>query len=163
MKVYAPSTDPGSILPILSQISLFGGFSEEQQSRILSLLEGASFETGETIFSRGDEPTHLYIVKSGSVHLDVHEGEAFLQRRMLHVGECFGEASLMSMQRHTASASAAEASEILVLSRRALIELHHADVALFALLMMNTARELARRLRSTNQVLHHYVKDRPEH
>ena len=59
----------------------------------------------------------------------------------------------MSMHRHTATAITASDSEIIVLSKTALIELRHEDVELFALLMMNLARELARRLYITDQML----------
>ena len=69
------------------------------------------------------------------------------------MGKCFGEAALMSMHRHTSTATAAVDSEVLVLSRKALIDLNHEDLGLFALLMMNLARELARRLYITDQML----------
>jgi CRP-like cAMP-binding protein len=64
----------------------------------------------------------------------------------------------MSMHKHTASAMAKEDSEVLVLSRRALIDLRHADIELFAMLMMNIARELARRLQLTDAMLLHYSR-----
>ena len=59
----------------------------------------------------------------------------------------------MSMHRHTATAIATEESDLIVLSRHALIQLKHDDIGLFALLMMNLARELARRLYLTDQML----------
>ena len=59
----------------------------------------------------------------------------------------------MSMHQHTTTAIAAVDSEVMVLSRNALIGLEHEDIHLFALLMMNLARELARRLYLTDQML----------
>ena len=76
----------------------------------------------------------------------------------LDPGECFGEASLMSMQRHSASVIALEDSEVIGISRHSLISLQHEDLALFALLMMNIARELARRLKFTDDVIQHYLR-----
>ncbi len=108
---------------------------------------------GEVVFSKGDEPMHIHIVKSGKIDLQLAENAVVIHKHALGVGECFGEASLMSMHRHTSTATAAVDSEILVLSRKALIDLRHADVELFALLMMNLARELARRLYITDQML----------
>ena len=59
----------------------------------------------------------------------------------------------MSMHRHTSTAIAAVDSGVLVLSRKALTDLNHEDLPRFALLMMNLARELARRLSITDQML----------
>jgi len=60
---------------------------------------------------------------------------------------------LMSMQRHAATAVAREDSDVIVLSKHALLRLQKEDAALFSLLMMNLARELARRLRLTDDIL----------
>jgi hypothetical protein len=48
---------------------------------------------------------------------------------------------------------AGQTSEVIVLSRRALHQLRHEDITLFALLMMNIARELARRIIFTDKML----------
>ena len=112
-----------------------------------------TFGVGEVVFKKGDEPLHLYIVKSGKIDLQITENDVVVHKHGLQVGECFGESSLMSMHKHTATATAAVESEIMVLSRNALIGLKHEDLELFALLMMNLARELARRLYITDQML----------
>ena len=96
---------------------------------------------------------HIYIVKSGKIDLQLAENGVIIHKHDLQVGECFGEASLMSMHKHTSTAIAAVDGEIMVLSRKALIDLKHEDVALFAMLMMNLARELARRLYITDRML----------
>jgi CRP-like cAMP-binding protein len=149
----APLTDFGSVSAIISQLRIFGGVTEDQLATILRRLEIWSLPAGSVVFHKGDEPMHIYIVKSGKIDLQITENEVVLHKHELHVGECFGEASLMSMHKHTATAIAASDSEVLVLSKRALIELRHENVELFALLMMNLARELARRLYLTDQLL----------
>jgi len=50
-----------------------------------------------------------------------------------------------------------EDSEVMALSREALWQLRHEDMELFALLMMNIARELARRLKLTDDILIQYM------
>ncbi len=158
MNAFAPLTDHESILPILSQISILGGVSDSQRTRIFRRLEAASFNKGDAVFEKGSEPTHIYVVKSGKLELLVTgDDKTVLKRKVLDVGECFGEASLLSMQRHSASVVALEAGEVLALSRHSLIALQHEDIALFALLMMNIARELARRLKFTDDVILHYL------
>ena len=157
MSAFNPVKNPDSILSILSRISMFGGVMDDKQNEILQLLETGAFKKGEYVFKRGDEPTHIYMVKSGCISLQVMDDDAIVNKVTLSVGESFGEASLMSMHKHTATAIAVEDSEIIVLSRRALIQLQQKDIGLFALLMMNLARELARRLKLTDEILLHYV------
>ena len=149
----SPLTDFESVSPIISKLRIFGGATDAQLAAIFRRLELWNLRAGDVVFHKGDEPMHIYIVKSGKIDLQLAEDDVIIHKHELQVGECFGEASLVSMHKHTATAIAAADGEILVLSRNALIELKHEDIALFALLMMNLARELARRLRITDQML----------
>jgi len=153
MNSFVPLESPGSVVSILSQISLFGGVTDSQQDTIFQRLECGIFKKGQNVFKKGDEPSHIYIVKSGNVELLIPDDDVVIEKKKLGVGECFGYVALMSMYKHTITAVAIEDSEIIVLSRRALHQLRYQDIELFALLMMNIARELARRLRFTDNML----------
>lgn len=159
---FARLTDIGSVLPILSRIAIWGGVSDKQAGEIVRRLETGTFDAGEYVFHKGDEPSSMYIVRNGSVDLLIGDEGAYLKKKTLSVGDCFGVASLMAMQRHTTTALAVEKSEILALTRPALLELQRKDIRLFALLMMNIARELARRLKMTDDILLHYIESRGE-
>ena len=148
-----PLADFDSVSPIISKIRIFGGVTDAQLRVVLRRLELWILQAGEVVFRKGDEPMHIYIVKSGKIDLQLSGNGVIIHKHALQVGECFGEASLISMHKHTSTASAAVDSEIMALSRKALIDLKHEDVELFALLMMNLARELARRLYITDQML----------
>ena len=158
MRSFALLADIDSVLPILSEIAIFGGFSEQQLQHLFRYLEEGLFEEGEYIFQKGDEPSHIYIVKKGKIDLLITDQKVVLKKKTLAVGDCFGEASLMAMHKHTATAIAVEDSQLMVLSRRALLLLRKEDTSLFSLLMMNIARELARRLELTDEILLHYMK-----
>jgi len=149
----APLTDFDSIKPIISELRIFGGVTDSQIVTILQKMELWILTTGDVVFHKGDEPLHIYIVKSGKIDLQLAENGVILHKHEIRVGECLGEASLMCMHRHTATAIAASDGEIMVLPKRALLELRHENVELFALLMMNLARELARRLYLTDELL----------
>lgn len=153
MPELVPLTDFDSVRAILAELRIFGGITEAQQATLFSRLEQWRLAPGEVVFHKGDEPRHIFIVKSGQIDVQIAESGVVIHKHQLEVGECCGEASLMSMHRHTATAVAAVDSEVLALSRHALISLRHEDVDLFALLMMNLARELARRLYLTDQML----------
>jgi CRP-like cAMP-binding protein len=148
-----PLTDFDCVSQIISQLRIFGGVTDAQWLTILGRLEIWPLAKGDYIFHKGDDPSAIYIVKSGRIDLQITECEVTIHKHQLCVGECFGEASFMSMHKHTSTAVAAVESEIIVLSRNALIQLRHEDIELFALLMMNLARELARRLYITDQML----------
>ena len=151
--MFHPLEDPGEVVSILSQISIFGGVTETQQNEIFSRLEIGRWSQGELVFQKGDEPSHIYIVKSGCVELFLPDEDKIIEKKRLGVGECFGQVAVMSIHQHTISAVALEDSEIIVFSRKLLHQLRHEDLELFALLMMNIARELARRLQFTDELL----------
>jgi len=142
---------------IISQLRIFGGFTDVQRETIFRQLELWPLEKGDFVFQKGDEPSGIYIVKSGKIDLQLTENDVLIHKHELNVGECFGEASFLSMHRHTTTAVANEKTEIIVLSRHALLQLKHQDIELFAILMMNLARELARRLYLTDQMLLDYA------
>ena len=148
-----PLTDLDSVNAIISQLRIFGGMTDTQRDTMFRWLELWLLEEGDYVFHKGDEPSGIYIVKSGKIDLQLMEKDTRIHKHELKVGECFGEASFMSMHSHTTTAVATERTEIVVLSRHALIQLKQEDIGLFALLMMNLARELARRLYLTDQML----------
>lgn len=148
-----PLTDFDSVSAIISQLRIFGGVTDSQRATIFCRLELWLLRKGECVFCKGDDPSAIYIVKSGKIDLQIAENDVMIHKHELCVGECFGEASFMSMHKHTSTAIAAMDSEVIVLSRNALIQLKHEAIELFALLMMNLARELARRLYITDQML----------
>lgn len=158
MKNFIPLEDVESVRSILSDIAIWGGVTDSQRDEIFRLLEVGSFERGESIFRKGDEPTHIYIVSKGKIDLRISDQDVNVGKKTLSAGECFGVASLMAMQRHTSTAIALEESEVMVLPRKALLQLQRDDIKLFALLMMNIARELARRLKLTDDMLLHYMQ-----
>lgn len=153
MKCFAPLEDPTSVHAILSRISFLGGLSEEQLAVIMGLLECGEFAKGEMIARRGEEPTHIFIIASGRVDLLIADGEHSVAKRFFEVGDCFGEAALLSLVNNTASFVAAEDSSLIAFSRKSLNRLHRENPDLFCRLILNLARDLARKLQYTDEIL----------
>jgi CRP-like cAMP-binding protein len=65
---------------------------------------------------------------------------------------------VIGIQDHSASAVVIDQSVLLVLSRQILMTLFETDKGLFSLLILNIAREIARRLHHTDEILLHYGK-----
>jgi CRP-like cAMP-binding protein len=139
------------ILRIVDQISLFGGLEPAQLDRLLDLMGEVDYAANEQIFAIGDQPSHIYIVLEGRVRLDFGNPAHPLTDIHFDVGACFGETSVIGIQPHSASAISDASTRLVVLSRAALLNLFQSDTALFALLVLNIAREAARRLHATDQ------------
>ena len=156
MKTYAPYRPTDSIDSILSEISFLGGVTEQQREAILPLFEVGTFKKGEIICRHGEEPSHIYVIKSGVVDLLITDNDIEVKKREFTVGNCFGEAAMLAMNNNTATFVAGQDTELIMLSRRAFNRLRGDDPGLFAVLMINLARELARKLQYSDAlILHH--------
>ncbi len=156
-KQLSPCLNVDDILPILSKISIFAGLSEKQLYSLFRLLEKTHYEAGEIIFNEGEEPSHIYIVQSGSVKLVVDAKQTPLELIVFEAGRCFGETSVIGIQPHAATAISVGDTELIVLSRDALLSLFKTNLELFSILILNIAREACRRLHKTDEILMHYV------
>jgi CRP-like cAMP-binding protein len=153
MKSFAPLEDAASVKAILERISFLGGLSDDQLGTILGLLKCATYKKGEIIAQRGEEPTHIFIIASGCVNLIIEDGDRTVPKRSFEVGDCFGEAAVLSLINNTASFIAAEDSSLIAFSRKSLNRLHRDDPDLFCRLILNLARDLARKLQYTDEIL----------
>ena len=156
-KTYEPLLDIENVLAILNKISIFAGLSESQLYTLFQLLHKVTFRANESIFEQGDQPDHIYIVKKGKVKLVVWEDETPLELIVFEEGHCFGEASVIGIQPHKGSAIAVTDIELIVLSKKALMSIYESDKELFGILILNIAREVCRRLHSTDDILLHYL------
>ena len=160
LKEYTPLEDLSSILPILDKISIFGGLNREQLQFLFSSLKKTVFAKNEIIFKQGEMPTHIYIIRSGKVKLVIEAGHTNLELIEFDTGKSFGETALIGMQPQTATAVATEETEIIVLSSTALMECLKSDKELFAIIVLNIARDMCRRLGRSDNILLHYFKDK---
>lgn len=145
------------VLAMLNEISIFAGLDESQLEGLFQELEEASFDPDDKVFEQGSEPSHIYIVRKGQVKLVVGDGQTALELIAFDPGDCFGETAVIGIVPHSASAVAVGQTELLILSRKALLNFYKTDLDLFTLLMMNIAREACRRLSHTEEILLHYV------
>ena len=151
-----PLKEFDEVLAILDKISIFGGLNQSQLSRVLKSLEITYYDKNELIFSRGEMPSHIYIIKKGRVKLFIPAGRTPLEIIELGPGKSLGEIALVGIQPHTASAIATEKTEILILSNSSLLNFVKSDRELFSLIVLNIAREACRRLSRNENILSHY-------
>ena len=72
-------------------------------------------------------------------------------------GHCFGEASVIGILPHKGTAISITDTELIVLSRNALLSIYESDKELFSILILNIAREVCRRLHDSDEIMLHYV------
>jgi len=155
-KINLPLLDIENIIPVLDKISIFAGLTDTQLQKVFKLLQKVSYAKGETIFERGSTPSYIYVIKKGEIKLVAEVEDTPLELMLFSSGQCFGETSVIGIQPHSASAVAVENSDLIVLSREALLSLFDSDKELFSILILNIAREACRRLNKTDEILLHY-------
>ena len=112
-------------------------------------MQAASFKAGETIIAEGDEGDSAYVIVSGAVEVIVGRSDSARSVGTLHMGEVFGEMSLIEPGPRSATVRAAEDTECLVTSYEEFISAIE-DNPERAVAFMKT---LVRRLRLMNAML----------
>ena len=137
----------------LQRVPLFGALRDETLAFLLDRARHVQVRAGDWFFHEGDAADALYVLGRGAVAvLKGWQGRSITLRR-LEAGDCFGEMALLDLSPRSASVQAIDDCEALALAPDGLIGLFERDAEQFALLQMNIAREVCRRLRATDEVL----------
>ena len=145
-------TEPDRI-ELLQNIPIFGGMKRETLSFLLDASNRAKFEQGQFLFHQDDPADEFYVLESGRVAiLKRWEDQEFLLRR-LETGDCLGEMALIDYCPRSASAAAETDCVLLRIASKTMLDLYEKDLEQFALIQMNLARELSRRLRHAGELL----------
>ncbi|KMQ52955.1 putative transcriptional regulator, Crp/Fnr family [Chitinispirillum alkaliphilum] len=155
--MYSPKkTTVNNILHILKNVTIFSGLSEQDICSIYENSEILEAEIGDILLKEGTPATEIFIILSGRVTIMLNINETPLEMGDFGSGNCIGEASVIGIQNHSATAVAMETTTLLILSRRLLMQLFESNKELFSHLILNIAREIARRLHHTDEILLHY-------
>jgi CRP-like cAMP-binding protein len=127
----------------LQRYSLFGGLLKEQIEKILPLIEYESYDTGDSIIAEGDCNDRIRFILEGRVA--IVKGGIILYE--FGEGEEFGEMEVLDIMPSAATAKAKIPTNTISISNKALHSIYKTDIDIFAMLIMNLARDLSRRLR----------------
>ena len=136
-------------LEVLHKMPLFRHLTYQELVRLLNISEVRSYQPGERIVEEGDEGDELFIVLTGQAR--VHSGEATLTH--LGPGQHLGEMALVDKAPRSASVSAEEKSQLLVIRRRDFFDIIRKDHAIAVKLLWSFLGVLTERLRATNREL----------
>jgi hypothetical protein len=138
-----------SRLAILAPMPLFAHCNERELRSVAQSTRPRQFSKGHVIFEQGQPGTALYLVISGSVAI-VKNGRTIVT---LGPGSNFGEMAMLDEPSRSASAVAAEDSELMVIPREAFFAMLKGNPMLAVKILWNMLLRLSANLRSTSEQL----------
>jgi CRP/FNR family cyclic AMP-dependent transcriptional regulator len=104
---------------------MFGALSAKEVSLISGVSSEKHFEAGDVIYRHEGRVSHVFLNLEGQIllRLPAQSGEISLVISRVDPGELFGVAPLLGAERHTATAVAAEPSDVLAIEARPLREI----------------------------------------
>jgi CRP/FNR family cyclic AMP-dependent transcriptional regulator len=146
---------PEGIAPLdLRNIGLFGALSDNVLAFLAGMLTVVEPQVGETIFREGDEASAMYVVLGGEMEVTKKSRAAVDARvAVLGPGDWFGEMSIVDIQPRSATVRALAPGRLIRITASDLDALYRHDVRSYAIIVLNLARELSRRLRVADGIL----------
>lgn len=129
--------------------SLFGGLLPEEIEAIRPLMGAACFEAGTAIMREGECNDRIHFILEGEV--DVEKDGVCLAK--LREGDTFGEMEFLDVMPAVATIRALVPTKVITISNHALHELSKLSMRAFAMVVMNLARDLSRRLRRMDDIM----------
>src|SRR5215471_17802518 len=147
--------DPPLTPALLRDIGLFGALGDEVLDHLARTLKTTRVAPGDGVFREGDGGGHeMYVVLEGEMEVSKHSRRGRDMRiAILGPGDWFGEMSLIDMQPRSASVRALAPSRLIRVTGEDLDALYRFDLKSYALIVLNLARDLSRRLRVTDGIL----------
>ena len=151
----------------LKNIGLFGALNDDVLAHLANTLSVEAPEAGQTLFREGEPATAMYVVISGEVEVLKRSRSGFEARvAVLGPSDWFGEMSIVDIQPRSATVRALAPGRLVRISPSELDALYRYDLRSYAIVILNLARELSRRLRVADgivadliaNVLDNYVK-----
>ena len=135
----------------LQGMPIFGAIRAEAIAALVEMSAIVAVPKDRFFFREGDKAESMYVLETGEVAvLKDWGGEQHLLGR-LHQGDCFGEMALLDLFPRSASVLAVADCTAIELTTASLFRLYETDLEQFALIQMNIARELSRRLRVADE------------
>ncbi len=138
----------------LREVGLFGALSDEVLASLAASLPTERFAPGHEVFKEGAAAHCLYVMLDGEVEV-VKRSRGGREHRVAVLGpsDCFGEMSLIDVQPRSATVRVVAPTRVLRVGSEDLDRLYRHDLKAYALVVLNVARDLSRRLRVADAIL----------
>ena len=149
-----PARDSGedqlADVEFLSRVSIFANLDAERLQPLIGKLRPRRYQRGEVIFHEDDPGDRMHIIVEGSVKISVASEDGREKNiALFKPGDCFGEMALLDGSNRSATATAMETLETLVLMRDDFLDFLSENPQVAA----DITRLLTQRLRKANQSL----------
>lgn len=144
-------------MAILKQMGLFHGLDSLELIQVNKLVKHRRYEPGDFVIREGEEGQSLFIVKSGQFRAFVGYGGTEKDLAVFKPYDSFGELALIDHGPRSASVLALAKGELLEFTAQDLAALMDHSPELKIHLQDNIIRDLARKLRRTNDRLLHLL------
>lgn len=133
----------------LQRHSFFGGLTEEQIEKVFSMMTAETYPPDTCIIAEDTPNNKIYFILEGMV--SVIKDNAVISE--LPEGSVFGEMEVMDIMPSSATIRTVTHVTVMSLSNTAMRQIYKDDLKSFAILLMNLARDISRRLRAANDKL----------
>jgi len=148
------NASPQPTVEELREIGLFGALCDDVLAHLASTLEARWVPPGETIFREGDAAHDMFVVLEGEVEVLKHSRQRHDHRvAILGPKDSCGEMSLIDVQPRSATVRSLAPSRLLRVTSEDFDRLYRYDLKSYALVTLNIARDLSRRLRVADGIL----------
>jgi CRP-like cAMP-binding protein len=142
----------------LRQLALFGAMADSALEHLATSLSVVEPQPGQVLFREGDSANDMFVVLAGEIEVLKKNRRGSESRvALLGPGDWFGEMSIVDIQPRSATVQAVAPSRLLRISSLDLDGLYRHDVKAYALIVLNLARELSRRLRVADGILADFI------
>lgn len=144
-----------------AQVPIFAGMSNEALALLAGSADRQLHAPESVVFRQGDEGHHFYLIESGAVRVEIGEGTASPSvLAILGPGEFFGEMAILECVRRSATVVCEAPTLLHRLSNADLHRLFKSHPDQYAILILNIARDLARRLHGMDDRFVHRCADK---
>jgi CRP/FNR family transcriptional regulator, cyclic AMP receptor protein len=139
----------------LREVGLFGALGDSTLDHLASVLPTTRIAIGDVVFREGEvSAREMYVVLEGEMEVLKRSRRGRDMRiAILGPNDWFGEMSMIDMQPRSATVRALAPSRLIRITSADLDSLYRLDLKSYALIVLNIARDLSRRLRVTDGIL----------
>jgi CRP-like cAMP-binding protein len=149
-------TEGTSAVPLeeVRDVGLFGGLDDDVLRAIVAELRVLELDPGSVVFRENDRGREMFVLLSGEMEV-VKQSRRDVPSRVaiLGPGDWFGEMSILDVMPRSATVRAIAYCRVLRIGAGDLDNLYRRDARSYALLVLNVAREMSRRLRVADALL----------
>ncbi|HEY1771174.1 MAG TPA: mechanosensitive ion channel family protein [Chthoniobacterales bacterium] len=120
-----PQEEHGRARTILETEPLFACLQDEQLDALIRGSRAVHFGRGEKLIEQDAEGSSMFVMLNGTAQVSVAQNGTRIRVGVLRTGDCFGEMSLLTGERRTATVRAETDCEVLEISKPTMAELLH--------------------------------------